>query len=90
MKDVELTGMLRVGKGKEEKCVKIWCQKCWELSVSSLEDRVKELDVTNLEYEEQDSFKECNKCNSLKSKVEKYGVNSSNDWCSKLEDEIVK
>ena len=51
--------MLRVGEAEEEECVKIWCQKCLGLSVSSLEDRVKELENKNVESEEEDSFKEC-------------------------------
>ena len=84
-------GMVRVGKGEEEECASIWCQKCWGLSVASLEDRVKELENTSGERE--DSFKECCECDELRAKVvelEKYGLNSSNDRCRKLEEEMAK
>ena len=84
-------GMVRVGKGEEEECASIWCQKCWGLSVASLEDRVKELENTSGERE--DSFKECCECDELRAKVvelEKYGLNSSNDRCRKLEEEKAK
>ena len=60
------TGMLRVGEGEEEECVNIWCQKCWGLSVSSLEDHVQELENKSVEGEEQVSFKEFYECEELK------------------------
>ena len=74
--------MVRVGKREEEECVKIWCQKCWGLSVSILEDCVKELENKSGECEEQDSFKECCECDELRAEVvelEKYEVNNSNN-----------
>ena len=83
------TGMLRLGEGEEEECVKIWCQKCWGLSVASLEDRVQELENKSGEGEEEDSFKEFCECEELKAKVtvlEKYGE----DQIVKYKGEVIK
>ena len=43
-------GMIRVGKEEEGECAKIWCKKCWGLSVFSLEDHAKELDNKCVEW----------------------------------------
>ena len=56
------------------------------MSVSSLENYVKELENENAECEEQNSFIECCEYDDLKSKVvelEKYGVINSKDRCRK-------
>ena len=59
--------------------------------MSSLEDRVKELENTSGERE--DIFNECCEYDELRAKVvelEKYGLNGSNDRCRKLEEEMAK
>ena len=63
--------IVRVGKGEEESSsnLELKCQKCWNLKVLSLEDRVKELESRSQEGEEQDSFKECCECDDLRVKV---------------------